>query len=62
MREVNEVKESLVDKLTDDLNYVKEEIESVKNDEKINKVHKYQDLERLIGMELKLVEGINKLL
>lgn len=46
----------------EDLNYVKEEIALVKNDEKINKVHKYQDLERLIGVELKLVEGINKLL
>lgn len=59
---MNEIKEALMDKLTDDLNYIKEQIEEVKNDEKINKVHKYQDLERLIGMELKLVEGIEKLL
>lgn len=62
MCEVKEIKELLIDKLMEDLNYVKEEIELVKNDEKINKVHKYQDLERLIGVELKLVEGINKLL
>lgn len=56
------MKNSLIEDLNKDLNYIKEQIEEVKNDEKINKVHKYQDLERLIGMELKLVEGINKLL
>lgn len=54
-------KDSIINSLRDSYKFIEEEIDKIKKDEKSNKVHKLQDLERLISMQCRLAKEIDYL-